>query len=118
MRIIEYDHFIEGARLDWLHPTNGRWPDLVAQLTDPYKGVFLAAVWWDGKLFVVMVEGPERTHSIIQSYRWVPSGKTGRTWMCQLDPSHMEETTTVEGHEDRIRQIAVASCQLFSTRSS
>lgn len=114
MKIVEeYEHFIEGARLDWLHPSHGRWPDLVAAVHNPYQGAYLVAVWWDGKSYVAMVEGPEQQHTIIQSYRWVSSGKNGRSWWCRIDQGYEGEAVTSPDSYERIRQLAMASCQMF-----
>jgi len=111
----EYECFIEGARLDWLHPSHGRWPDLAARfLRDKEdKEGFLVAVWWDGRAYSVIVEGLEERHSIIQTYRWVPSNRDRTVWWCRLYQHHGAELDTSKDAAIRIRQIANASCELF-----
>lgn len=108
----EFDHFIEGARFDWLHPSCGRWPDLAAFFIRDQRDQegLLAAVWWDGRVYAAIVEGPDDHHSILQTYRWQLRGKL---WWCRIHASRGAELDTDRDPAIRIRQIAQASCQLF-----
>jgi hypothetical protein len=111
--VTEYDHFVEGARFDWLHPSCGRWPDLAAIFArNPQdQDGLLSAVWWDGHIYAVVVEGPDDHHTIIQTYRWEPRSD-GTLW-CRVHANRGAVLDIAKDQIARIRQVAEASCRLF-----
>ena len=75
------DRWRDGDRFDWLHPTNGRFPDLCQlwQERRPPKHQYTVAVWYvrteedlvvDDR-YVSAAEGPDCYHNgILQTYPW------------------------------------------------
>jgi hypothetical protein len=113
--VAEYDHFIEGARFDWMHPSCGRWPDLAASFLcdNRDKEGLLVAIWWDGRAYAAVVEGPGEHHQIMQTYRWVSRNDNNTLWWCRVHEHQGAELDTDRDANIRLRQIAQASCQLF-----
>lgn len=97
--------FTEGSRFDWLHPTNGPFPDF-AGIFQEGDEQFEVLAWDDDPSWITMVCGPDWYHGgYPHSYRWWQDEK--RIW-CRPNKGDIYD---VEVHRNKqmLRQVAAAS---------
>ena len=114
--------FIEGAKLDTLHPSHGPFPDYVAEYEEQ-EHWFLVCVWVDADSWIVLVEGPPLegpevwTAGLISTYRWRPGSDRSQA-QCNTSPGHpwwIEIPLNCQGDETILPCLAVASITLYLT---
>ena len=103
--------FSEGSRLDWLHPSNGPFPDFAAQYSHE-SGLFEVLAWDGEKTWVTTVCGPPNYHSgIPKSYRWWRGG-CGTFW-CRVSKGEIYDAAVHSDSIDPIvRQLAASSVRV------
>jgi hypothetical protein len=103
--------FREGARFDWLHPSNGPLPDFAA-IYEGEEGQFEVLSWDVEYSWISMVCGPDWYHGgYPRSYRWWPDSPEPRTIWCRPTKGAIYDVE-VKPKKDMLRQIAVASIHL------
>jgi hypothetical protein len=107
--------FREGARLDWLHPSNGPFPDFAAIYQDSdTEEKFEVLVWDDEVSWVSMVCGSDTFHNgYPRSYRWWPDAPEPKSISCQPAKGKIFDVDIyVKGN--MLRQVATASVRLHA----
>lgn len=106
--------FREGSRLDWLHPSHGRFPDFVGVYRDTETNEEFEVLVWDlGDDWISAAQGPDTYHSgYPRSFRW----KLGEEMVTSCAPSRGEvfEVQLRKGEQQSVlKQIACASVHVL-----
>ena len=106
--------FSEGSRFDWLHTSNGRFPDFAAIYENENKEKFEVLVWDDGFSWVSMVQGPSWFHGgYPHSYRWWPNAPEPTYVYCRPGVGDVYDVNLQWTRRSHIlKQIAASSVQL------
>jgi hypothetical protein len=114
LRLIKYLRgFREGARLDWLHPSHGPFPDFAAIYQDSETGEKLEVLAWDDNVsWVAMVCGSDTYHNgHPRSYRWWPDEPEPKSISCQPAKGKIFDVD-VDWSGNMLKQVAAASVSL------
>jgi hypothetical protein len=104
--------FSEGSRFDWLHPSNGRFPDFAASYANEHGEKFEVLIWDDNFSWVAMVQGPDWYHGGYQhSYRWWPNAPEPTAIWCRPNKGDIYEVK-IKWNNEILRQISTASVQM------
>lgn len=100
--------FSEGARLDWLHPSHGPFPDFAA-IYENDEHRFEALAWETHSSWISAVCGPDRYHSgFPKSYRWF-RGEGETVWCSPSKGKIYDAKICLDGKNSITNQVAVAS---------
>ncbi len=117
LRLVKYIRgFTEGARLDWLHPSNGPFPDFAAIYQDSeIAGEFEVLAWDDRVSWISMVCGPDHYHGgYPHSYRWWPDAPEPKIVTCRPTKGEIYDVNVnwEAGEAGMLKQVSTASVRL------